>query len=317
MLDELVGVIETLKARIGAHREALQANETRTRVALIDPLLCALGWDTSDPALVTVECEVRNRKADYGLLDTQAEPLVFLEAKHLEEPLSKHLYQVANYANHVGIRYYALTNGDDWEVYDNDKNHLPIEERDILKLSLSREPTHQSALKLLLMWRANVTSGTLQPALRPIVESTSMPSPEPDPIPPTRSKARPGKGWTRLSELYDVTGTPNPSLVEFPSGEERTVENWRGLLIEVAEWLVREGSLDSKKCPVKASRKGSYFVHTKAHHQNPKRTFASPRRLSNGLFLAAHGSAAAMVDRSRRLLERLGQDPAQVWLKTG
>ena len=55
MLDELVDVIETLKARIDVHRDTLQANETRTRVALIDPLLCALGWNTADPSLVTVE----------------------------------------------------------------------------------------------------------------------------------------------------------------------------------------------------------------------------------------------------------------------
>ena len=39
MLDDLVAVIETLKARIVAHSAGLQGNETRTRTALIDPLL--------------------------------------------------------------------------------------------------------------------------------------------------------------------------------------------------------------------------------------------------------------------------------------
>ena len=47
MLDDLVGVIETLKARIQSHRQDLQANEIRTRMALIDPLLQVLGWDTA------------------------------------------------------------------------------------------------------------------------------------------------------------------------------------------------------------------------------------------------------------------------------
>ena len=57
-LDDLVSVIETLKERLQTHRQDLEANETRTRMALIDPLLQALGWDTADPALVLPEYEV-------------------------------------------------------------------------------------------------------------------------------------------------------------------------------------------------------------------------------------------------------------------
>ena len=49
LLDDLVGVIETLKERIAAHGAKPAENETRTRMALIDPLLQALGWDVSDP----------------------------------------------------------------------------------------------------------------------------------------------------------------------------------------------------------------------------------------------------------------------------
>ena len=55
MLDDLVDVIETLQERIQTHSATLRANEIRTRTALIDPMLTALGWDVSDPALVTPE----------------------------------------------------------------------------------------------------------------------------------------------------------------------------------------------------------------------------------------------------------------------
>lgn len=68
LLDELVGVIDTLKQRIRTHGATLRANEIRTRVALIDPLLVALSWDVSDPALVTPEYNVGNGRADYALL---------------------------------------------------------------------------------------------------------------------------------------------------------------------------------------------------------------------------------------------------------
>ena len=49
LLDELITVIETLKQRITDHGAILQDNETRTRMALIDPLLHVLGWDTTGP----------------------------------------------------------------------------------------------------------------------------------------------------------------------------------------------------------------------------------------------------------------------------
>ena len=42
-LDDLKETIETLRERIQAHRLYLEGNETRTRQALIDPMLRALG----------------------------------------------------------------------------------------------------------------------------------------------------------------------------------------------------------------------------------------------------------------------------------
>ena len=42
-IDDLASVIETLQQRIRQHGPALRENEIRTRIALIDPLLRALG----------------------------------------------------------------------------------------------------------------------------------------------------------------------------------------------------------------------------------------------------------------------------------
>ncbi|MDE2956434.1 MAG: hypothetical protein OXU68_05440 [Bacteroidota bacterium] len=43
LLDPLTTCIERLQARIKTHGTSLGQNETRTRMALIDPLLGALG----------------------------------------------------------------------------------------------------------------------------------------------------------------------------------------------------------------------------------------------------------------------------------
>ena len=67
MLEDLVQVIETIQRRIVEHRPSLSGNETRTRMALIDPLLTVLGWDVSNPALVTPEYRVDVGWADYAL----------------------------------------------------------------------------------------------------------------------------------------------------------------------------------------------------------------------------------------------------------
>ena len=74
MLDDLVSVIETLKQRIHDHGTSLRANETRTRMAMIDPMLRALGWDPADPSVVTPEYDVSGRWADYALLGTDGKP---------------------------------------------------------------------------------------------------------------------------------------------------------------------------------------------------------------------------------------------------
>ena len=109
-LDDLVSVVETLKSRLQTHRHVLQANETRTRMALIDPLLQALGWDTADPALVLPEYEVsgQRERPDYALLDGAGKPVALVEAKRLGEPLVSHRMQIVNYANLSGVPYARL-----------------------------------------------------------------------------------------------------------------------------------------------------------------------------------------------------------------
>lgn len=117
-LDDSVGVIRTLQRRICAHGPALRENETRTRMALCDPLLCVLGWDVSDPGLVMPEYNVSGRRADYALLGPDGQPVATVEAKKLGESLSAHRMQMLNYSNASGVEYAGLTDGDRWELYE-------------------------------------------------------------------------------------------------------------------------------------------------------------------------------------------------------
>ena len=154
MLDELTDTIERLKARIKEHKEHIQVYESRTRTALIDPLLCSLGWDVSDPSKVTIEPRTDGGWADYALLDDRSRTVVFVEAKRLSDS-NLHVKQTIGYAiseNMQGtsfVRYCAFTNGDVWELYDL------TTQRPVLKASVVSDETAKCALQLLGLWRAS------------------------------------------------------------------------------------------------------------------------------------------------------------------
>ena len=132
-------------------------NSCSATVVLIDPLLAALGWDTSDPELVTPEF-ISNGRADYALLKPGGKPLALVEAKKLGEPLENHRMQMLNYANASGIEYAGLTDGDRWELYEVFRISA-LDDRRILEVSINGHVTHACALQLLLLWRSNLASG--------------------------------------------------------------------------------------------------------------------------------------------------------------
>ena len=161
-IDALVRAIEALQERIRNDGDTIGSNEIRTRTALVDPLLTALGWDTTDPAMVIPEYAAGGGTADYALLkvtpDDGSPVIAFIEAKRLHEPLEPHRAQMLTYANMSGVKYAGLTNGDRWELYEVFKE-APLHERRLVDVSLRREPVIDCAAKLLLLQATNLQRG--------------------------------------------------------------------------------------------------------------------------------------------------------------
>ena len=172
-LDDLVQVIETLQQRIREHGDSLRQNQIRTRVALIDPLLTALGWDVADPGVVTAEYPVGGGRADYALRTAGTIPAATFEAKKLGESLEPHRMQMLNYSNAAGIRYAGLTDGNSWELYEIFKPGT-LDERRILEAVISSESTDHLALRFLLLWRPNLGSGKPVEAYEPILDTRNL-----------------------------------------------------------------------------------------------------------------------------------------------
>lgn len=83
---------------VDAHGKHIASFEVRTRYALIDPVLQALGWNLSDPSQVRLEHETTNRpkspRVDYALFSKYtptSKPVILVEAKLLpQDYVDKH-----------------------------------------------------------------------------------------------------------------------------------------------------------------------------------------------------------------------------------
>ncbi len=129
-MAELEDVLATVRERIAKY-ERQNIGEQDTKAALIEPVLHALGWEVED--LEDVKREYRRRPSDnpvdYALFLVRT-PRLFIEAKplsaHLDDP--KWAGQILNYAVQAGVEWVALTDGNEWRIY-NSHATVPVEEK--------------------------------------------------------------------------------------------------------------------------------------------------------------------------------------------
>jgi len=131
-VDDLLDTLKECASRIDdfrSHRTKL--GEQNTKAALIEPVLKALGWDTSNPDEVCHEYRRLSSSdpVDYALLLLRR-PRLFLEAKdfwaNLDDP--KWAIQFVAYATAAGVEWVVLTNGAEWRVF-NAHAPVPIEQK--------------------------------------------------------------------------------------------------------------------------------------------------------------------------------------------
>ena len=278
-LDDLVQVIETIQRRITSYGPTF--NETQTRVALIDPLLTALGWDVADPALVTPEYRTDVGWADYALQGPGSKPASVVEAKRLGSFVENHLDQMVGYCISQGIAYAAVTDGDHWQMYRT-FDPVPLVQKRVLDVQISTTHAFECALKFLLLWKPNVETGRAIKGEKPVFPGGSRDGGGEDPPPP------PGD-WTPLPDFQFEGKSVKELTLKLPDGVERQLQYWYEIPIEIAEYLIRKGKLTAEKCPVDKSR-GARLIHMEPLRSGGE-NFARAIRLSNGLFIEVHGSA--------------------------
>ncbi len=312
LLEDLVTAIQTVQARIREHGTTLSQNEYRTRISLIDPILNALAWDVSDPGLVTVEYQAGNGRADYALLGSDGKPKAFIEAKRLNEPLDSHQGQVFKYTWDQKVFYGGLTDGNRWVLEDVTAAFSGREGR-ILDLKISQETAYRCALKLLLLWRRTFSDGEPIEANESVLGSSSEVETLVDNPIETQKTRHSGERLIPLSEYKPRKDDPLPAI-QFPGETERQVKKWFGLVVEIAEWLIRKGMLTKGSCPVPGAAKGYSMINSVPEHENGVPLF-HPERLSNGLYLNKQGNRDTLLSNARSLLEYFEKDPTDIFLK--
>jgi hypothetical protein len=188
-MSQLSDAIQNVRAKI-QRQGSKSLNEQATKATLIQPVLRALGWDVED--LEDIQLEYRRKPSDkpvdYALMLMRS-PCLFVEAKGLGENLDdpKWANQFIGYAMVAGVEWVALTNGDEYRLY-NSHSPVPVEEKlfRTIRLSDPSAPADET-LRLLskdcireneinVLWKAHFVDRQVRSA----VEGLFCCNPEPD-----------------------------------------------------------------------------------------------------------------------------------------
>ena len=330
-LDDLKETIETLRERIQTHRPYLEGYETRTRQALIDPMLRALGWDVEDPNSVELEYGIDRKWADYALMGSER-PIAVIEAKALGTELNNNVkMQVLNYANTDGIDYMAVTNGDHWQMFDVFKRGQ-LDNRILMNFHLTQDEPYACALQALGLWRPNLASGKPQEAITPVFAHHESATDQPEPSTPEPPSAAPSSGqeavdsseseeqnqdnWVPLTSWKRKTQKPPVNTnIKFPNSNPRPINHWIDIWVNVADYLIKTGKISEENCPVRRNEgTKTYLLHTEPRDRDGEE-FDRKKEIE-GLWLFTDFNPSKAHKNSCWLLDKFGVNPSTVRVST-
>jgi len=118
-MERLNESISEILEAIKDYRSLYSSNEQAVRAQLIEPVLNALGWKTSNPKFVRPNAPNEEGKIPDYTLFKEGKSILVVEAKNISIELNdnKVINQIANYCYKPGIDFGILTNGIKWLLF--------------------------------------------------------------------------------------------------------------------------------------------------------------------------------------------------------
>lgn len=323
-LTEAMELFEEIKKRFENHKSDF--SEFRTRILLIDPVLRMLGWEVENPDLVVLEyqpTELNRKSADYVLKNDEGN-VAIVEAKNIDIDIGdwKHREQADNYARYAEVKFFVLTNGIRWLLYERDLMTSLESLKPIVSFDVTDDEPYQCALAAISMWRPNLASDagpsdatepvfiSQEPALdRPSGQSNEQQEPQlNDDSPPDFD------GCYTLTSEGRYPRYTTPTRLEIGDNIEEEVDNWKDVIHEIVVWLVAEANLSAQHCPILIGKKvRRTFIDRKGEVNPDGKAFQDPRPLPNGLILQrSQTDTWEQWDRLRKLLEQFNVDSSTI-----
>ena len=298
--------IQQVCANATANAAVFQKNEAATRAALIDPLLRALGWDTTNVRMVEPERTVENKQSlDYVLKDTAGGIRSVIEAKKLGESLDKlgHVGALIGYAFSLKPQNFFITDGMNWHCYSPAHSHY----QPVATLNLQETHPIEAALQLVQWFDAALSGYGIEPD-----DILQLPVPSASPNTQSKPSKAPLKtsaqnletaNFADVSQLHllNLPSGQKPKQLRLPNGTVKPITIWKDILLEVCYLVLNTSPNLSLPLPDRAGKKR--FLFSRAKPETGSSTQAS--YLGKPVFIGTHYSAADCIGNALYALQQL------------
>ncbi len=334
--EALAPIVEKIKK----FRSLYEQSEMAVRDQIVNPILRNLGWNPENPEEVQPNVSTEEGVPDYSLIKN-GKKILFVEAKKLSVDIEQRevIRQLAKYSFSEGTKYGVLTNGAVWVLIRSFEEGTTLTERIVWKTDLENEELPAVLRKITTISKTNIEHiEVLVKKVQILDEIWQSLLDEPEEmikglIPVVKSIISQGYPDYPFedTEIEDLLKERVKKIISGPSEDETPSETpiesipWRGgsprkmklkgevfelrnsfeILVNTANWLIKNGKLKPSDCPVGIGRGKRSLINKEPKHKYGD-DFRAPKKLSNGLWIDTHYSTAGCINYTKRLLEKFG-----------
>lgn len=348
-MNNMNEALNLIVERIKKFRSLYEKNEQAVRDQIVNPILRNLEWNPENPEEVQPNISTEEGVPDYSLFKN-GKRILFVETKKLSVDVEQKeiIRQLAKYSFSEGTKYGVLTNGAVWILIRSFEEGTTLAERIVWKTDLENEELIAVCRKITTISKKNIEQiEVLVKKVQILDEIWKSLLDEPEEMikglmPVVRSLINQGYPDYQFeeTEIEDLLKERVKEIISAPSDEESASEqpediispkiesprkmklkgevfelrNSFEILVNTANWLIKNNKLKPSDCPITIGRGKRNLINKEPMHKYGG-DFRAPKKLSNGLWIETHASTASTINYTKRLLEKCGVSPATLTIQ--